>query len=239
MSRGVDEPASSAAGGKGAAYERRRTATRCALMTAIRRCVSADGYANTSVERIVSEAGVGRATFYLHFTGKAALANAVIDDVREQSRAVLPSSGGAPLSAAELSDAVSTWVSMYRTESDAFVLWHEAAANEPGIERPIDVHSSSIVRSVVGPGMEHLTDDDLERAEVIARMMFLGLERVCFAWYVSGWKTDEALLVDEVVSAWVGYFVPRLQALSSDVDHRSRSSSTAHPSAECSALPRR
>lgn len=62
----------------------RRAATRREILAALRRLLEQGApVAGLSVERIVSEAGVSRATFYVHFTGKAELITALSDEDME------------------------------------------------------------------------------------------------------------------------------------------------------------
>jgi AcrR family transcriptional regulator len=62
----------------------RRAATRRQILDALRRLLEQGApVAGLSVERIVSEAGVSRATFYVHFAGKAELVTALSDQDME------------------------------------------------------------------------------------------------------------------------------------------------------------
>ena len=62
----------------------RRAATRRQILDALRRLLEHGApVAGLSVERIVSEAGVSRATFYVHFAGKAELVTALSDEDME------------------------------------------------------------------------------------------------------------------------------------------------------------
>lgn len=62
----------------------RRAATRQQILDALRRLLEQGApLSGLSIERIVSEAGVSRATFYVHFTGKAELVTALSDQDME------------------------------------------------------------------------------------------------------------------------------------------------------------
>jgi AcrR family transcriptional regulator len=62
----------------------RRAATRQQVLDALRRLLEEGApLSGLSVERIVSEAGVSRATFYVHFSGKAELVTALSDQDME------------------------------------------------------------------------------------------------------------------------------------------------------------
>ena len=55
--------------------------TRQALLSAALRVFSRDGYAVSKIDEIADEAGVTRGALYHHFGGKAALYNALVDEI--------------------------------------------------------------------------------------------------------------------------------------------------------------
>nr|WP_321182462.1 TetR family transcriptional regulator [Mycobacterium kansasii] len=192
--------------------ERQRLSTRELIMAAAKQCVREGGYAAATVEQIAEVAGVARATFYLHFKSKAALARAVIDDLRQRSRPKLAHEEGASVSHDELVALIRSWIRFYRAEVDGFRLWHEAVSVDVGVDSMIDAAESSVVSAVAG----HTAWSNrvlAARADLIAAMMVLQLDRLCYAWFISGWKMRESEVVDETVRAWEGYYIPRLREL--------------------------
>ncbi|SEO21020.1 TetR/AcrR family transcriptional regulator [Actinacidiphila rubida] len=62
----------------------RSAATRAQVMAALERLLDAgENYSEISVQRILEEAGVSRATFYAHFPGKSDVLVQLSDDLRE------------------------------------------------------------------------------------------------------------------------------------------------------------
>lgn len=62
----------------------RSAATRAQVISALERLIdSGEAYSEISVQRILEEAGVSRATFYAHFPGKADVLVSLTDDLRE------------------------------------------------------------------------------------------------------------------------------------------------------------
>lgn len=62
----------------------RSAATRTQVISALERLLdSGEAYSEISVQRILEEAGVSRATFYAHFPGKADVLVSLTDDLRE------------------------------------------------------------------------------------------------------------------------------------------------------------
>ena len=64
--------------------ERQAEATRQLLLSVARRLFAEHGYAATSIEEIIKEAGVARGALYHHFSGKGALFRAVYDQVQAE-----------------------------------------------------------------------------------------------------------------------------------------------------------
>jgi AcrR family transcriptional regulator len=64
--------------------ERQAEATRQLLVSVARRLFTEHGYAATSIEEIIKEAGVARGALYHHFSGKDALFRAVYDQVQAE-----------------------------------------------------------------------------------------------------------------------------------------------------------
>ena len=64
--------------------ERQAEATRQLLVSVARRLFTEQGYAATSIEEIIKQAGVARGALYHHFTGKDALFRAVYDEVQAE-----------------------------------------------------------------------------------------------------------------------------------------------------------
>jgi AcrR family transcriptional regulator len=88
----------------------RRARTRLRIIDAGRTLFARDGYSVTTIDRITAEAGVGRATFYLHFVGKLELLQAIFEDFRGHFMAVM---GALHLHVAQDESAVCAWIRLY------------------------------------------------------------------------------------------------------------------------------
>src|SRR5437763_4810987 len=65
--------------------ERQAEATRRLLVSVARKLFTEQGYAATSIEEIIKQAGVARGALYHHFSGKDALFRAVYDEVQTET----------------------------------------------------------------------------------------------------------------------------------------------------------
>jgi AcrR family transcriptional regulator len=64
--------------------EARKAKTRLKILDAARILFTQVGYTATTIDQITNLAGVGRGTFYMHFTGKAALLQEMLLDFRNE-----------------------------------------------------------------------------------------------------------------------------------------------------------
>jgi AcrR family transcriptional regulator len=117
-----------AAPGKRAAQGR---ATRGQLIEVATRLFAEHGYEGTSIEAVLSAAGVSRGALYHHFAGKEALFEAVLEAVSEQVTADL----------AEVTKGCSDPVDAMRT---AALAWISLAA-DPVIQRVVLVDAPSVL----------------------------------------------------------------------------------------------
>lgn len=197
---------------RGTMRQQQKAATRQLLLDVAKKCAATHGYGAMTVEQVVSAAGVSRATFYLHFAGKSQLARAVIDDLRLRSADLLPPQALHELDRAELEATARRMIGYYREQIDAFKLWHEASAMEPGLEEAIDATRSLFVGGLLGD-TTWPSAAVARRANLVLALMFFQLERICFGWFISGWPMRELEVVDEVVRSWERHYLPRLREL--------------------------
>lgn len=183
--------------------DRRKQETHAALTRAAAEVFSRRGFAHATIDEVAAEAGVSRATVYLHFPAKEDLARAVIDNLRQRAAEWIDGEHGST----DVTSLVRSWVEFFRSELDAFRVWHDADAIDPTIEAPIRVTGSAVVERLLGVTVT----DAAPEADVVAIMMFAQLERLLHGWLIQGWELDEEVIVREVARAWNEYFIPRLR----------------------------
>ncbi len=193
--------------------DQQKAATRELLLEAAKVCTARTGYGGMTIEQVAAQAGVSRATYYLHFSSKGELAQAVIDDLRIRSATLIPSHTLAELDRQQIDVIVRRLVAFYREEVEGLKLWYEAAAMEPGLEGAADATRSVFRPALVGE-VRWASRAAARKANLVVTMMVLQLDRLCFAWLVGGWPMEESDVIAEVVLAWDAYYVPRLRDLS-------------------------
>lgn len=119
--------------------EQQRAYTRKRLMEAAGQVFAARGYPDATVDEIASEAGASRATFYLHFKGKAELVAAMVEESTpfavERYRLLdqLLVRGG-PSLRDKLCEWLSEWLGIWRESADSSHALLQAATLEPEVE---------------------------------------------------------------------------------------------------------
>lgn len=187
--------------------ERQKAGTRSALVGAARRVFAEKGYSQATIDDVAAAAGTSRATVYLHFAGKSELVGAVIDDVKARAGSWAGEPAPGRRGRAEVERLARAWIAFYRENLDAFRVWHEASAVEPGLDPPVRAAGSSVVEHLLGAPVGEAGP----RAEVAVAMTFMMVERLLYGWLVQGWELDEEAVVAEVTDAWHGWFLPRLR----------------------------
>lgn len=189
--------------------ERQKADTRAALVAAAAEVFADQGYGQTTIDDLATHAGTSRATFYLHFASKAEATTAVIDDVRARAAAWAAELPSPAVTRDDVEVVVRSWVDFYRANLSWFRVWYEASAVEPGLDPGVRATGSGVVAQLLG----HPVTQANPQADVVASATFSMLDRLLYGSLVQGWAVAEDDLVDEVVDAWHGYFLPRLRAL--------------------------
>jgi AcrR family transcriptional regulator len=186
----------------GTLRDEQRRLTRRRLADAALELFHEQGYAATTAEQIATRAGANRATFYLHFGGKA-------DVVLELMRRVDDEVAGifARLDAIEdpSRDDVRAWVEetvgfweRHRVLIDAN---EQALGVEPrvaaywagGLERAVDAMPRLLGRQ---------EGEDRARMRVRLIALMLGLERLCYFWIVCRTPLDPVHVLDALTDEW-------------------------------------
>ena len=170
-----------------------RAETRERLIEGAIRVFAQQGYAQASVEDVLMEAGVSRASFYSHFAGKPALVTAIADRLSplwqplygELVRMDAPS-------LADLEDWCRRSVALYRAHQDVCIILTQASAIELDLYWKLTAHRETVTSEFAAhnPALAHLRDDPAARLR--AALALLQLDQACYYLAVRGWQADEA-----------------------------------------------
>ena len=174
----------------------RRAATRRQILDALRALLEEGApVAGLSVDRIVSAAGVSRATFYVHFTGKAELVTALSDeDMEPWLQHALPVLADPTSDREAFARIVRELVQSWRAHAAVSASLVELAEYDPAVREAWH----GIVHRLAGELAEHLRrrwagradapdSDPADMAEVVAWMV----ERVCHQMIRAGAPEDD------------------------------------------------
>jgi AcrR family transcriptional regulator len=181
-----------------AAQRSRRDKIRRRLLVAVEGLI-ADGqsYANVSVERLASAAGISRATFYIYFDGKGDLLRAWLDDTLDELR-----TGAAPLlslGSVDLTATVRALLIGYRARATVMAAILDEATRDGALRADIDAAIAAAVEALA---------DAIERGQRSGRVDPELLPRETAAWLV--WLLERGLTQvipaadDERVNALAG-----------------------------------
>jgi TetR/AcrR family transcriptional regulator, transcriptional repressor of aconitase len=110
---------------------RYRDARRHQILRAARRCFARNGFQATSMQDILTEAGLSAGSVYSHFTGKDAIVTAITEEVTEEITAFLDvvSAGEEPPGPDEVLGHMLSMLERADVAALAVAVWAEAARN--------------------------------------------------------------------------------------------------------------
>ncbi|MNR91411.1 HTH-type transcriptional regulator EthR [compost metagenome] len=182
------------------AADGRRSRSRQAILAAASKVLSERGLAQMTVEDILAEAGVARATFYSHFTDKSDVTRAVVAQMFARAETLYRRFAALP---AADETAVRAWL------DEAYEQWRAYQSEVSALVRDLGP-------AVSGPQLQYLGDfaDVLvadgrhwtcakETALLRARLLILQLERAMMDAVSGDWPVARATLVDELTTLWI------------------------------------
>lgn len=181
--------------------EQQRRATRARIVDAALAVFERRGMAAATIEEILGAAGISRATFYAHFTGKPDVGRAILADMWERGT-------GLYVRFAELPDwsrrSIRDWLAevgaAWRVHNDGMrTLLREMLAE---ISADSSAHEAAFVAALIGDGARWsaFTADEARRR---AQLLIFQLERAMMAVHIQGWETDFEGLLDTLADIWV------------------------------------
>jgi AcrR family transcriptional regulator len=149
-----------------------RDERRAHILAAARRCFVRDGFHQTSMQDLVSEAGLSSGAVYRYFTGKNAMIEAIAEQNLEEVMAVLRDSLASSLSLGEAMASVLRHVSTRHAEDDfaaiAVLVWSEALRN-PALAARLRASNEAAARALIA--RTHLAGPHQPSPEALADLL--------------------------------------------------------------------
>ena len=183
--------------------------TRMKLVAAARESFENVGYANTSAEDITALAGASRATFYLHFSGKADVLAEIVSEVHIKPVMNLVHSLDdlEDVTVESLRAWLVQFAGIYRRTRKIMRAWVQAGGREGGQligiadsmrDKFLDVMSAKVMAIREKKGLPVQPDD----ARLRGLMMFVQIERFCYYVFLRNPKFNLDAGLDLIASQW-------------------------------------
>ncbi len=166
-----------------------RAETRERLIEGAIRVFAATGYAQASIEDVLIEAGVSRASFYSHFAGKAALVEAIADGLVPLWRPMFDELAQMQVpNLAALQDWCRRNVALYRAHQNVCMILTQASAIETDLYWKLTAHREAVSLHLAArnPTLAHLAED--QGARLRATLALMQLDLSCYYLAVRHWQ---------------------------------------------------
>ncbi|MGB5795017.1 MAG: TetR/AcrR family transcriptional regulator [Mycolicibacter algericus] len=178
--------------------DRHRIMTREHIMTAALEAFAERGYVAVTIDDIVRRAGIGRATFYLHFDSKAA----VLRELRN-TRMTVWSQQDAPRGGRSGRPSIRAFfekvVDFYTSAPQLYTALHQARAADPEFAA---AHRATMEANVTewidADAMPGATEDQLRLA---IAMMYTMVDSFMHLWLVDGWPLQREAAIEAMTDA--------------------------------------
>lgn len=186
--------------------EQQRLATRTRIIDAALLVFEKRGMGAATIEEILGAAGVSRATFYAHFTGKPDVGRAILAEMWDRGTELYRGF-------AALSDWNRTSIRGWLADvGDAWRIHHDGMRTllrEMLAELSADArtHQGTFVATLIGDGTRWSAFSPQE-AERRAQLLIFQIERTMMAVHIEGWDTDFDALLDTLTDIWVATLTP-------------------------------
>jgi AcrR family transcriptional regulator len=178
--------------------DRHRILTRDHILAAALEAFAERGYVGVTIDDIVRRAGIGRATFYLHFDSKAAVLRELRNtqmQVWSQQDAPRGGKSGRPSIRAFFEKVVD----FYTSSPELYKALHQARAADPEFaaahRETMEANVKDWVRTNVMPGAAE------ERLRLAIAMMYTMVDSFMHLWLVDGWPLDRDAAIEAMTDA--------------------------------------
>jgi AcrR family transcriptional regulator len=178
--------------------DRHRIMTREHIMAAALEAFAERGYVPVTIDDIVRRAGIGRATFYLHFDSKAA----VLRELRNTRMTVWSQQDaprGGPSGRPSIRAFFEKVVDFYTSAPELYTALHQARAADPEFaaahRATMEANVDDWIQNNAMPGA---TEAQLRLA---IAMMYTMVDSFMHLWLVDGWPLDREAAIEAMTDA--------------------------------------
>jgi AcrR family transcriptional regulator len=180
-----------------------REFTRQLLLDAAVETFEATGYANATIDDIVTRANATRGTFYQYFSSKRDVATALLDLTNEKAAGYFETLETAqPLTRASVRawlGRVAEFLTEYRTVFKALV---DASAEDPELARRV----AEIQQRYIALYERNLKPDPRHSSRVRAHLLEAQRDEVMRWWILEGWELDGDAVLEALADIWADAF---------------------------------
>lgn len=178
--------------------------TRRRIISAARSAFEAKGYGGTSIGLITKNAAINRATFYLHFSDKAAVFREVISHENLQTDAVWKDLNQALLIGTR--EAIAVWLRRMRAWSEENALLmpskHEAMAGDIQFAKEFQPRYDALAQEI-GEYLEKFPTGQRESEKIRIQMLVVLADQMYFHVVVQKvWNGSETQLMKVLTDIW-------------------------------------
>jgi len=201
---------------------RKKQATRARIVDSAIPLFSEAGYDTITMDAIAKAAGVSRANLYLHFSAKAELVAAMLEQLSPE---VVKSYRALDSLYASDHDAIREWVEttsiLWTRRRKQFETLEHALSVEPLVAQRWYQTLGESADAMVGFLNRHPIGPERDRARLLLITTMLGFERTLYFVFVRSAPSDPAAIIDVVTAQWqavlTGAVAPSTQPLNSAV----------------------
>ncbi len=188
-----------------------RAATRDRLIEGAIAVFAAKGYANTTVDDVLRESGVSRASFYAHFPSKVALVSAVADSFVPLWQPMYEELADmqAP-DQTHLEDWCRRNVALYKANATTCLILTQATAIEPDLYWKIAGYQNVLIDMLAraNPALAHLIEDQAGRHR--AAFALSQLDQACYFLTVRQSQQDPNAAIEAMAAQLLHFFTTEM-----------------------------
>ncbi|MGY4711193.1 TetR/AcrR family transcriptional regulator [Mycolicibacterium sp. CBM1] len=178
--------------------DRHRLLTREHILAAALEVFAERGYVAVTIDDIAKRAGIGRATFYLHFDSKAAVLRE-IRDTRMQVWSMEDAPRGGESGRPSIRAFFEKLVVFYTAAPDLYKVLHQARAADPDFAAAHrDTMEADVEDWIRRDVMADATETQLRLA---IAMMYTMVDSFMHLWLVEGWPLDHDAAIEAMTDA--------------------------------------